>query len=286
MSGQVEFHDFHPGNAEYRGEARVLYDEHIENYNKPEKMRARHILISAAETESDSLRQAARQEALDLLARIRAGEDFAALARERRTLAHQVQRPAHERARRALLELERLQQNLFICAPHVSQVAALAALEAAHKNDVVHLDLKPQNIMITPDGLVKVLDFGIARAGDETRLTRAGAMALGGLALALLSRAWYGARVDLPLPDRPHRIFPHPYRLRGGDVVGYDSIEYEGPPQIRERPRRRRTRSPGRRAARPAARRSRPIHSSARSATIPGRRPIAARYREYRQTRR
>jgi eukaryotic-like serine/threonine-protein kinase len=89
--------------------------------------------------------------------------------------------------------------------PLATRVAWLAdvgrALAAAHKRGLVHRDIKPENVMVREDGMVKVLDFGIARrsasAVDPSAPTHAS---------ALVTLTKEGVKVGTPMYMAPEQI--------------------------------------------------------------------------------
>ena len=87
---------------------------------------------------------------------------------------------------------------------------AALALQAAHDVGVVHRDVKPGNVLVRPDGVVKVTDFGIARAVDTAPITQTGLLM--GTA-AYLSPEQAAGRVATPASDI--------YSL---GVVGYECL--------------------------------------------------------------
>ncbi len=79
------------------------------------------------------------------------------------------------------LEGQTLKQLLIARGPTPVRVAIdytrqiLQALDFAHRHGIVHRDIKPHNVMVAPDGRVKVTDFGIARSGSS-QMTEAGSI--------------------------------------------------------------------------------------------------------------
>ncbi|MEV5978753.1 Stk1 family PASTA domain-containing Ser/Thr kinase [Streptomyces sp. NPDC052114] len=75
-------------------------------------------------------------------------------------------------------------------------IGILQALEYSHRNGIVHRDIKPANVMLTRNGQVKVMDFGIARAMGESGMTMTQTAAVIGTAQYLSPEQAKGEQVD------------------------------------------------------------------------------------------
>ncbi|MDP2772255.1 MAG: serine/threonine-protein kinase [Nocardioides sp.] len=116
-------------------------------------------------------------------------------------------------------------------------VQAAEALAAAHEAGIVHRDVKPSNILVTPDGQVKLSDFGIARAEADASLTQTGLVTgspayispevASGRQATDLSDVWsLGATLYHALTGRP------PYDIGDNVIGGLYRIVHEEPPRL------------------------------------------------------
>src|SRR3954454_6187113 len=103
---------------------------------------------------------------------------------------------------------------------------AALALQAAHEAGVIHRDVKPGNILIRPDGVVKVTDFGIARVVGAAPVTQTG-MVVGTAAYLAPPPPPQGGGPAGPPPSLPPGRAPAPPPPPAGDTYSLGVVAYE-----------------------------------------------------------
>ncbi len=108
--------------------------------------------------------------------------------------------------------------------PHHYLKILFEALEYAHAQGIVHRDLKPDNLMVTRDGNLKVMDFGLAKSEDSTNLTRTG---------TTLGTPAYRAPEQIQNADIDHRTDQYALGMVAYQVLaGRGPFDYEEPMKL------------------------------------------------------
>jgi eukaryotic-like serine/threonine-protein kinase len=120
---------------------------------------------------------------------------------------------------------QRLERGPF-AEPTALQLAGQIAqgLAAAHDRGIVHRDLKPENVMITTDGVVKLLDFGLAKTEADTRSADRAAVALAKTETLVTSDE--GRVMGTPEYMSPEQALGEPLDVRS-DVFSFGIVLYE-----------------------------------------------------------